>query len=118
MNLMKNLMKYLKGLMKLCAGRQSGCHASHSTPKVVTQTTIPSDAVVREGYIPYDPTQPVCIVYSETGDRKDSKVLGEHGTDQVRVFSSEKSARRWIKRNILSPKERQKLYFVQAPLVR
>lgn len=67
---------------------------------------------------PLDPSKPVCILRSETGDDDDAEVLTEHGRPEARVFSNVKAARRWIKRNVISPAERQKLYFVQAPHVK
>lgn len=68
--------------------------------------------------IPYDPTKPTCILYSETGNEETAAVLTEHGQDRARVFSSQKAAKRWIKRNVISPSKRSKLYFVQAPSVK
>lgn len=67
---------------------------------------------------PYDPTKPVCILRSETGKESDAQVLTEHCGKAARVFSSQKAAKRWIKRNVISPAERSKLYFVQSPTVK
>lgn len=55
---------------------------------------------------------PVCIIRRD-GDN--ALVLCEHGTDKTRVFENMKAGKRWIKRNIVSPAERKKLFFVQAP---
>ncbi|MFN3898924.1 MAG: hypothetical protein ACK4ML_00975 [Alishewanella aestuarii] len=55
---------------------------------------------------------PVCIIRKESNE---ARVLCEHGSDKARVFESIKAGRRWIKRNIVSPAERRKLFFVPAP---
>lgn len=73
--------------------------------------------VRREQQREYNPTLPTCILRTPTGREEDAEVLTEHGTDQVRVFGNQKAAKRWIKRNVISPAERAKLYFVQAPSV-
>ncbi len=65
----------------------------------------------------YDPTLPTCILRTATGQEQDAEVLTEYGTDRARVFNNQKAAKRWIRRNIVSPAEKAKLYFVQAPSV-
>jgi len=65
-----------------------------------------------------DPTKPVCILRTETGDIDTAEVLTEYGTENARIFANMKTAKRWIKRNVVSSVERQKLYFVQAPSVK
>lgn len=66
----------------------------------------------------FDPKAPVCILRSEDGTENNAEVLTEAGTQNARVFTNVKAGKRWVRRNIISPAERAKLYFVQAPSVK